>query len=600
MVMTRPPGVFMERGPGRAPPLGLLTSGVPVFLGLAERGPTSQPVRITSTAEFHEVFGHLDVGSHLAPSIDGFFLNGGRECYVVRIAHLFDRRPDEMLSSPRGALRGPRDFAIKASRRLRDGDGQQTLLVQALSEGMWGNDVRVSVQRPEAQVQTFVTVDCQPGDTGVMVKSTYGFQRGTLVKIHDRDKAAYRVLTAVDGRTLYWAEKEGLDDEFLSSSPTLIEPVGFDLVAETHNSREVFRGLNLSRQSPWYAERMVNGTSRLITVTNLDSASGVPSHFPAEVSASQLEGGTDGLYTVAPEDFIGADFGPGHRYGLAGVAELEAVDLIVLPDLPWCLQRSSGFSSPKDMEVVQQEVVTQCESKRDRFAILDFPPETTPTGAMQWRRLFDSSYAAFYYPYLMPSTGSGGKPMPPSGHVAGIYARCDREQGVYRAPANEPFEGVVDLEWFLQPADIGSLNAEGINCLQIFAQRGIRVWGARTAASDPILRFINVRRTIAAIARALHTGLQWVVFENNGPELWSTVARDVSFFLEKLWRSGYLSGASAEEAFFVKCDEELNSPEILKKGQMIVDVGLAPFRPAEFVGVRVVQELDVLAREDGA
>lgn len=585
MVMTRPPGIVMQRGPTRASGLGLLDSGVPVFLGLAERGPTNEPVHLSSVAEFHEAFGHLDVGSYLASSVDGFFLNGGRECYAVRIAHLFER--------------GRKEIATKATTRLRDGDKQNTLTVQCVSEGMWGNAIRASVSHPAPTVQTFITVDAHPEDRGVMVKSTYGFARGTLVKIYDDEKAEYRVLTAIDGRTLQWSEREPLGKEFRSSSPTMVEPVGFDLTVQTHNTRETFRGLNLARQSPQYAERVINGTSKLVTVTNLDAQTATPGNFPVEIQHAVLEGGTDGLFTVAAEDFIGADLGPGNRFGLAGIAELEEIDLIVMPDLPWCLQHSSGFKSIKDMEIVQQAAVAICEERRDRFCIFDFPPDTTPTGAMQWRRLFDSSYAAFYYPYLMPSTGAG-KPMPPSGHVAGIYARCDKAEGVFRAPANELLQGVVDLQLFLQQADIGTLNNEGINCLQIFTQRGIRVWGARTAASDPLLRYVNVRRTVSAISRSLQQGLQWTVFENNGGELWSIIARDVSFFLESLWRLGYLRGSTPEEAFFVVCNEENNTPGTRDKGQLLVDVGLAPFRPAEYIGIRVVQEVDVLAREDGA
>ena len=584
MVMTRPPGVLMEKGPGRAAPLGLLPSGVPVFLGLCERGPTNEPVRMTSAAEFHDTFGKLDVGTPLAASVDGFFLNGGRECFVVRIAHLFER--------------GRREIAARASVRLRDADKQNTLLVQAASEGMWGNQIRATVTVPPPQTQTLVTTDCHPGDVSAMVKSTYGFARGALVRIFDDQQSAYRVLTYVEGQRLWWAEREPLEETFLSSAPTQIEPVGFDLSVETHKTRETFRNLNLARQSPQFAERVINGQSKLIDVTSLDSATPMPANLPVEAPLLPLEGGMDGLYTVAAEDFIGADLGPGNRFGLAGIAELEAIDLIVMPDLPWCLQHSAGFKSVKDIEVVQREAINQCEERKDRFAILDFPPETTPKGAMQWRRLFDSSYAAFYYPYLIPSTGSA--PIPPSGHVAGIYARCDREQGVYRAPANEAFEGVVDLDLFLQQQDIAMLNQEGINCIQVFSQRGIRVWGARTAASDQVLRFVNVRRTIAAISRALTTGLQWAIFEHNDAELWQTVSRDVAFFLETIWRQGYLSGASADQAFFVRCDEGLNDEETRKNGQLIVDVGLAPFRPAEFIGIRVVQEVDVLAREDGA
>ena len=597
MVQTRSPGVFMERGAAQPQHLALLPSGVPVFLGVAERGPTNEPIRITSLEEFNLIFGRLPSeipGTYLVSAIDGFFLNGGRECYVTRIAHLFDRNPDD---DDRPALLSDRmDIAIKASVRLRDESKQNTLLVQALSEGVWGNSVKISVQRPPAAIQTFLTVDGQPEEFGVMVKSTFGFARGTQIKLSDGKQEAYRVLSAVEGRMLYWSEREPLESTFSSSAPTIVEPVGFDMVVETHNSREVFRDLNLARQSPRFAERVINGTSRLVTVTDLVSAAPMPGSFPVEAPQRALDGGTDGLWTVRPEDFIGMDNGPGQRFGLWGIAELEEIDLICLPDLPWYVQQ--GRWTAKDMEVVQQEAVNVCEWRTDRFCLLDLPPDTTPQGAMHWRRLFDTSYAAFYYPYVQ-SLGESRK-VPPCGHIAGVYARCDRQMGVYRAPANEPLEGVVDLSLFLQQGDIAMLNGEGVNCLQVFAQRGIRVWGARTASSDPMLRFVNVRRTILAISRALNSGLQWVVFENNGESLWHVIARDVTFFLDNLWKQGYLRGEQAEQAYIVRCDEEVNTSETVDDGQVIVDVWLAPYRPAEFIGVRVVQEIEANAQERGA
>ena len=585
MVDIRPPGVFVERAQSRPPALQLLPSGVPCFLGLTERGPTNEPVRVTSLREFHEVFGSIDIGNYTEPAIDGFFLNGGQECYVVRIAHLFER--------------GRKEIATKASVRLRDQNKSNTLMVSARAEGMWGNQVKVSVQLPPPKVQTFITVDAKEGDTSVMVKSTYGFARGTLVKIDDDlGKPSYRLLTRVEGRTLQWDHREGLEKDYKSMAPTMIEPVGFDLVAETHNEREVFRGLNLERPSPWFAERVINGVSKLIEVTNLDSVSAKPDNLPVEATQLILEGGTDGVYTVTAEDFIGADLGPGNRYGLAGIAELDEMDLLLAPDLVWCLENSAGFKSVKDMEIVQQAIVTQCEEQKNRFAILDMPPEQNPRGAMQWRRLFHTSFAAFYYPYIVPIGRADRRPIPPSGHVAGIYARCDKNMGVYRAPANEIIEGVVDLELFLQQPDIAMLNAEGVNCSQVFAQRGIRVWGGRTASSDPLLRHVNVRRTIAAITRALNNGLQWVMFENNAPVLWSIIERDVQFFLDDLWRAGYLRGQTQEEAYLVRCDEELNSAGARSSGRLHVEVWLAPFRPAEFIGVRITQEVNVLAHED--
>lgn len=592
MVMPRPPGVRMERVTDVPAGLGLVDTAVPCFLGLCERGPVSEPVRIASTAEFLQHFGRLDVGTYLATAVDGFFLNGGRYCYVVRIAHFFeaDRGLDPQRKLP--------ELATKASTRLRDGDKQNTLLISAASEGMWGNQVRVSVRPTPVNVQTFISVDAKAGENALTVKSTHGFARGTLVRIHDDDTADYRVLAQVEGRSLVWAEREPLGRDFRSAAPTLVEPIGFDLIVETWQSREVYRGVNLSPQSPQFIERVVNGNSRLVTVTALESPTPLPEVFPAEVSDVRLEGGIDGLFTVAPEDFIGADLGPGLRYGLAAIADSEAIDLLVLPDLPWCLKHSIGFRSPKDMEVVQQAVVSLCEEKRDRLALLDFPADLGPTAAQQWRRLFDSSFAAFYYPWVLPS--SGGPAVPPSGHVAGVIARCDAAEGVYRAPANEALHGVVDLALFLQPQDVATLNDDGINALQVFAQRGIRVWGARTATTDALYRYVNVRRTVSTIARSLHAGLQWVVFETNAPALWAIIERDIRLMLEGLWRKGWFRGATMDEAFFVLCDERNNPADARDRGQILVDIGLAPLRPAEFVTVRLTQEVDVLAREDGA
>ncbi len=584
MVMPRPPGVRIERVIDQPRGLGLVETGVPCFLGLCERGPVSEPVRIAGVAEFHELFGTLDVGSYLAAAIDGFFLNGGRHCYVVRIAHLFERARGEI--------------ATKASARLRDAEKQNILLISAASEGMWANSVRVSVRHTASPIQTFISVDAHVGETAVTVKSTHGIARGTLVRIHDDEAAAFRVISSVDGRVLSWAEREPLQREFRSAAPTLIEPVGFDLIVETHRTREVFRGVNLSRQSPQFVERVVNGASRLITVASLEPSTALPDCFPAEISDLRLEGGTDGLFTVVAEDFIGADLGPGSRFGLAAIADSDEIDLLVLPDLPWCLKNSTGFKSAKDMEIVQQAVVTLCEQRRDRVALLDFPPETTPMGAQQWRRLFDSSFAAFYYPWVVPSTG--GAAIPPSGHVAGVAARCDLAQGVFRAPANEVLQGVVDLALFLQPHDLTALNNDGINGLQVFAQRGIRIWGARTASTDPQNRYLNVRRTVSTLARTINLGLQWVVFEPNAPELWGTIERDVRVLLESLWRKGWFRGATMDEAFFVLCDDRNNTVETRDAGQIVLEIGLSPLRPAEFVTVRLTQEVDVLSREDGA
>jgi phage tail sheath protein FI len=210
-----------------------------------------------------------------------------------------------------------------------------------------------------------------------------------------------------------------------------------------------------------------------------------------------------------------------------------------------------------------------------------------------WRQSetnYDSKYAALYYPWITIG-GPDGKPMavPPSGHMAGIYARNDNERGVHKAPANEVIRGALSPVVPITKGEQDTLNPIGVNCIRSFAGRGVRVWGARTLSSDPAWRYINVRRLFNFVEKSIEMGTQWVVFEPNNPELWAKIRRDVGAFLTGLWREGMLFGATPSEAFFIKCDEELNPSDVRDRGQLFIDVGLAPVKPAEFVIFRLSQ-----------
>jgi phage tail sheath protein FI len=315
--------------------------------------------------------------------------------------------------------------------------------------------------------------------------------------------------------------------------------------------------------------------------------------YPKEVVDLRLAGGSDGLFNVTPADFIGRDDGPGHRYGLRAYEAVEQIDLLVIPDLMWALEHSIGFNkTTKNVEVVQDEMIAQCERTRDRFAILDVPDSRDHLRALNWRLMYDSAYAALYFPWIVVEHEGRTRTVPPSGHIAGAYARTDVESGVHRAPANVPLEGVLDVERVLQDADIGYLNGRGVNCLKYFPTRGVRIWGARTVSSDGSLKFINVRRILSAIIRSVSSNLQWVVFEPNHPRLWKSVTRNVSFFLRDLWRLGFFSGRVPEEAFYVKCDHETNPAELRDAGYLVLEVGVAPVRPAEFIVFRVQQAVE--------
>jgi uncharacterized protein len=179
--------------------------------------------------------------------------------------------------------------------------------------------------------------------------------------------------------------------------------------------------------------------------------------------------------------------------------------------------------------------------------------------------------------------------MPPSGHIAGIWGRNDATRGVHKAPANEIVRGAVDLEIQLTRNEHDLLNPVGINCIRAFPGRGIRVWGARTLSSDPAWRYLNVRRLFNFLEESILNGTNWVVFEPNDRTLWKHIRRDIGAFLTRVWRDGALMGATPEEAFFVKCDEETNPPEVIDAGELHAVIGLAPVKPAEFIVFEISQ-----------
>ena len=293
------------------------------------------------------------------------------------------------------------------------------------------------------------------------------------------------------------------------------------------------------------------------------TAAGAPA--PA---APKKGGDRDGLY-------IGKDNGPGARSGLKCFEEIDEISLVAAP----------GVSSP----AVHDALLTHCESRKDRFAILD-SAETMTGGVDKLARPRDSKYGAYYFPWIQVYDPERGNVfVPPSGHIAGVYARVDNERGVHKAPANEIVRGALGLKYAISKGEQDILNPKGINCIRTMQGGGIRIWGARTLSTDPSWRYINVRRLFIMVESSIERATQWVVFEPNDHRLWKRVTRTIASFLTMVWRQGALFGETPEKAFFVKCDEETNSPETIDVGQLIVEVGLAPVKPAEFVIFRIGQ-----------
>ena len=311
------------------------------------------------------------------------------------------------------------------------------------------------------------------------------------------------------------------------------------------------------------------------------------SAFPEEGSYA-LQGG--GIPPLSAKDFIGD---ASERTGLGGLEAVDQVRLVACPDV---MAGYDGSAEARErVKMIQEAMIAHCEKMRYRFAVLDAPPGLNAQQAIEWRNYinFDSSFAALYYPWIQIADLSGGgsttKLTPPSGHMLGIYNRADAERGVHKAPANETVLGAIDLELHLSKGEQDLLNPIGVNCIRAFPGRGIRVWGARTLSSDGSWRYISVRRLFIMVEASLDGGMQWVVFEPNDSTLWAKVLRDTRSFLKTIWLGGALFGNTPEDAFYVKCDEELNPPEIRDLGQLIIEVGLSPVKPAEFVIFRLTQ-----------
>ena len=263
-------------------------------------------------------------------------------------------------------------------------------------------------------------------------------------------------------------------------------------------------------------------------------------------------------------------------------------------------------------------VLDHVELMGDRFAVLDAPAEfddiqalTCVAGAggggdgggLPAAKPRASAHGAFYAPHLLMADPvdpeAGLVPAPPSGHVAGVYARVDAARGVHKAPANEPIRGAVDVTYRFNRQEQELLNPEGVNCLRVLTREGLTIWGTRTLAANPEWRYVPVRRLFTMVIESIRVGTRHVVFEPNTPETWAGIRRDVGAFLTLLWRSGALMGETPERAFFVKCDRETNPPEVVEAGQVVCVVGMCPVRPAEFVVFRIGQSREGTTVEGG-
>ncbi|MFM8515475.1 MAG: phage tail sheath family protein [Actinomycetota bacterium] len=359
-------------------------------------------------------------------------------------------------------------------------------------------------------------------------------------------------------------------------------------VSSDSGAKETFTGVTAGPGAKNIAE-LINTGSRLIEIEELDvAAADLAAGLSTGTVALSIPSGTV-VPTVPTAEVIGD---AAQRTGFAAFEALEEITMVLAPDL--VVAHRQGLIDTQGVVAVQNAMVSHCELMGNRMAILDTPAGLTAQQASDWRETttnFDSKFAVLYWPWIEVFDPSVGHDMlfPPSGHVAGLWSRNDNTRGVFKAPANDVLQGAVGLELNVTRGEMDMLNPEGVNSIKSFPGRGIRVWGARTLSSDAEWRYINVRRYFNYLEESILQGTQWCVFEPNDARLWGTITRTINAFLVNEWRTGALFGAKPEQAFFVKCDGQNNTAETIDAGMVIIEIGVAPVKPAEFVIFRLSQ-----------
>lgn len=495
--------------------------------------------------------------------------------------------------------------------------------VRALDSGDWGNRLRVRAEVPK---QRLVRTTVKSGSAGTYeLSSLNGIEVGTWLQDTNStgNEGIFRVKGILKGSVV-------LESDPAWNQDTIIQSVEFNLSVALLSSAvdgekaqvsEQFMALTLDEEHSRYVPKVVGSTvkansspevdqfdnpvrrsdgrprgeSQLIRVEDFGLQAStllVPQSSTIRDKATgrivpvwtSLSGGVSDKVTAT--DVIGTDsIEPAQRTGLFTLRNEDDISLVACP----------GWTD----QAVQQALIEHCELMKYRFAVLDAkgPPEDDLGSVRDLRSLYDSKYAAIYHPWVqIPNPFRGATEpsevaCPPSGHVLGLIADVDVRRGVHKAPANEVLRGVVGLQRKLQKAEQELLNPfpSNLNVIRDFRDenRGIRVWGARVITSDPDWKYINVRRLFNFVEKSVERGLQWVVFEPNDEPLWARVRQSISAFLKTVWRGGALQGRTQEEAFYVVADRTTMTQQDIDNGRLIVEVGIAPVKPAEFVIIRI-------------
>jgi phage tail sheath protein FI len=613
------PGVYVEETSYRSKSIEGVSTSTAGFVGPTRFGPvTGEPELLTSLSDFIRIYGNLEdlqYGStrrtnYLAHAVRAFFEEGGRRLYVQRVfrfssgfsitsdlptldygRHAISGTPALTLLARFPGVAGNMriTFSTVVGRNVLTTDsssavvlnrvevGDLVYLVDGTNDGLYVVDENAT--SGDLELRDDVGVQALPSTlTSEEVRPV------TLLVEIERPTYTSANFTSEEGLGTFSLNpnRGALADTFTRNpstryaaltTPFAIEGAG-SLTANIF-ALELFEGLFPSLDSSTLAN--VQAAEVTYTLTG-----GLDGQTP---TSTQYEGIED---TATFSDYVNQDEPLMlAKNGLLSFEGIENISIVAAPGY-------SDGTTEDAVFAIHNAVVAHCESMRYRIAVLDTPPNLTVTEALDFRNRRSSEYGALYYPWIVVSDPTPGRAnqrlkLPPSGFVAGIYARNDTEHAVFKAPANEVVRLAIDFEQLLTKAQQEVLNPEGVNCFRFFEGRGYLLWGARTISDDPEWKYVNLRRYFAYLEYSIDRGTQWAVFMNNDRHLWANVRQTIEDFLFNEWRSGGLMGEKPEEAYFVRCDRSTMTQNDLDNGRLICLIGVAPVRPAEFVIFRIGQ-----------
>jgi phage tail sheath protein FI len=594
------PGVYVEETSFRSKSIEGVSTTTTGFVGPTRAGPTSgEPEIVTSLAEFERVYGggdQLDFGgtivhNHVWHAARVFFDNGGQRLYISRIYNT--------LSSPPSGFNADGRAATTTAETMATG-----FTLSARTPGAAGNG-RTSLQLTlGANVLTNGSSNpalsgVQSGDTlWIRWTPTAGTETTQLVRA-TRAGTGWSLEPLPSGAAIPMAAASGVFAQARLATLTIEVRNSTDRVTHLFDRENPANLLSRMGATPTSTAlrltvplvfgassgaRSPDFTALLTTATNAPNAATDIGRTLNPPVAIHLTGGSDGDRPEAADYTGSTNITTNLRNGLVALETLEDISIVAAPGY-------TALADATQHATIASAVLTHCEAMRYRIGVIDPAPALSIGDVRNFRAGFDSKYGALYYPWVrvMDPITATEITLPPSGFVAGIYARNDVNRGVYKAPANEVINGAIGFETTIDQRQQAVLNPEGVNCLRFFEGRGQRVWGARTMSSDSEWKYVNVRRYFNYLERSIERGTQWAVFEPNGPALWANVRRTIEDFLLNEFQSGALLGNKAEQAFFARCDRSTMTQNDLDNGRLICLIGVAPLKPAEFVIFRIGQ-----------